>query len=136
MKIFSSPVLTALEKALDAAALRESTIANNVANVNTPGFKRSYVNFEEALQKSLNPKSNFTLAADEQGHLQAAENLETLQPEVATDYSTSMRQDGNNVDIDSEMVQAAMNMINYNFAAAKASSKLSILSYVISGGNR
>ena len=53
MELFSSQVLVSIKKGLDAGALRQRVIANNIANVNTPGFKKSAVEFESLLKAAL-----------------------------------------------------------------------------------
>jgi flagellar basal-body rod protein FlgB len=94
-------VYKVLKKSLDTSALRQRVIANNIANINTKGFKRSEVVFEEKLNEELN-KQNLT-----------EEKLESVDAEVITDNSTSFRTDGNNVDIDREMANMAANNILY-----------------------
>lgn len=136
MRIFSNETLTALQKALDAATLRQSVLAHNIANVNTPGFKRSYVVFEEALRQALRQEKGLSLAADEEGHFRSSPAVARVTPKVETDYYTSIRQDGNNVDTDVEMAQVAMNTINYYVATAQLNNRLSILRYVINEGRK
>mgnify|MGYP000530431163 CR=1 FL=1 len=60
MGIFVDQTVNFLQKALDAASLRQNVLANNIANVNTPGFKRSYVSFEESLQQALKKKGSLS----------------------------------------------------------------------------
>jgi flagellar basal-body rod protein FlgB len=98
------------KKALDISSLRGKVIANNIANVNTKGYKRYYVNFEDNL------------------------NSETAKIQVKQDSSTSMNEDGNNVDIDSEMVDQASNNLMYNALISDINTRLSIQSYVIKEG--
>jgi flagellar basal-body rod protein FlgB len=113
-----------LKKSLDAAALRSRVIANNIANVNTKGFKRSEVVFEEKLQKEM------------EKHGSSEEAIETIQPEIVQDKSTSMRLDGNNVDIDNEMTNMAANNILYNTLVTQLNTRLGIMRYVINEGRK
>lgn len=136
MRVFSNDTMQILAKALDTASLRQSVLAHNIANVNTPGYKRSYVVFEESLQKALGKNKGITLAGDKPGHIRPPQTAAEVRPVVETDRNTSLRQDGNNVDIDAEMVQVAMNSINYNAAASQLNSRLGILRYVINDGRR
>jgi flagellar basal-body rod protein FlgB len=87
-----------LKKSLDASVERGRIIANNIANVNTKEYKRHYVTFEENLQES---KSKIELDATNAKHI--SKKVEYAEVEVKRDESTSMRKDGNNVDIDNEM---------------------------------
>ena len=101
--------INVLDKAADASWIRNNAIANNIANVNTPGYKRQDVNFEEQLRKAM--KNSRYTSIDERV---ANVDLERLDPITYRDHSTlSYRLDGNNVDIDTENVQLASNQIRY-----------------------
>ncbi len=78
-----------LSRLLDVAAMRQDVIAQNVANVNTPGFQTLDVSFEQALQERL--MTDPSAAALE------------IQPEIVAGTGGIERADGNNVDIDLEM---------------------------------
>ena len=73
------------------------------------------------------------ITANQPWHIKS-EKLKDIEPQVKTDYSTSLREDGNNVDIDTEMTQLAMNSINYQTAITRLNGKLSTLRLVINGG--
>ena len=100
-----------IKTSLDVAKLRGEAIANNIVNVNTPGYKRKYVTFEE----SLNDKSG-------ENNIQIKE-----------DKSTSMRADGNNVDLQSEKVDQAANTLMYNSLISITNIKLAMSKSAISG---
>lgn len=101
--------INVLNKAADASWKRNEIIANNLANVDTPEFKRKDLNFESLLVDALSDTS--TKNMDKKvGNL----NLKALEPEVYTDHSElSYRYDGNNVDIDVENAYLADNQIKY-----------------------
>ena len=99
-----------LGTSLDAAATRNNVIANNIANVNTPNYKRKDIRFETELKHAFAHASQDTVDARVK-HL----DLEALKTEVYTDYEElSYRYDGNNVDIDNENAILAKNQIKYN----------------------
>ena len=101
--------INVLDKAADASWIRNEAIANNIANVDTPGYKRKDVNFEEQLRKAM--KNSRYTSIDERV---ANVDLERLNPITYRDHSTlSYRLDGNNVDIDTENVELASNQIRY-----------------------
>ncbi|MDN5344424.1 MAG: flagellar basal-body rod protein FlgB [Clostridia bacterium] len=129
-----TPAMYVLEKSLDTAALRQRTIAHNIANVNTPGFKRSEVSFEDQLRQALGLEAGLSLDRTNPYHLPVG-GLD-ITPRVNQDNSTTMRQDGNNVDIDVEMVNLAQNSLNFNFATQQLNSRLAMLRYVINEGRR
>lgn len=124
-----------IKKALDASAERSRVIAHNIANVNTSGFKASRVIFEEKLNSVLNGET-IGLKTTDKKHISEGSTLENLTPEVKKDTSTSMRLDGNNVDIDSEMTNLAANNILFNALVNQANSRISMRRYVVSEGRR
>ena len=63
-----------------------------------------------------------------------SDKIEEIQPRVEKDTRTSLRLEGNNVDIEEEMIHLVMNAVNHNFAVQRLNSKLAALRYVISGG--
>ena len=100
-----------IKSGLNVAQLRSETIANNIANVNTPDNKRKYVSFEETLDDINNV-----------GKI-----------EVKEDNTTSVRSDGNNVDLENEKVNQAANTLMYNGLISLTNSKLSMTKSVITG---
>ena len=101
--------INVLDKAADASWIRNEAISNNIANVNTPGYKRQDVNFEEQLRKAM--KNSRYTSIDERV---AKVDLDRLNPITYRDHSMlSYRLDGNNVDIDTENVELASNQIRY-----------------------
>jgi flagellar basal-body rod protein FlgB len=138
--IFSDIGFTSAKKALDSSSLRQKVIANNVANVNTPGFKRSDVTFEGKLQAALGDENNLQLTNTDPKHFSTStagvSSMQDVNPEVATDNSTSTRQDENNVDIDTEMANLAENAITYQTFTKLLGAKFRSLSSAISEGKR
>jgi len=133
--LFSNQVMIALVKELDAGTLRQRVIANNIANVNTPYFKKSTVEFDGLLKKALSREPVEMITTDPR-HFGGKPSLAELRPEVILNKSTTMRTDENNVDIDEEMANLAANSMQYQAVAKELSDRYSGLSYVISGGRR
>lgn len=99
--------INVLEKASDASWIRNSVISNNIANVDTPGYKRKDVQFEQYLQSAVSGGCSLDDNV-------AEADLESLTGTTYTDYATaSYRIDGNNVDIDTENAELAKNQIKY-----------------------
>lgn len=99
-----------LDKAADAANLRNQLLTNNIANASTPNYKRKDINFESILQAELAGEKTLQQAVKK-----ANFDLSVLDPQVYTDNaSLSYRLDGNNVDIASEEAMLAENTIRYN----------------------
>lgn len=131
--ILSSAPSNILEKALAASALRQKMISNNIANVNTPGFKKSEVLFEDKLQEAMS-QTQLPLVRTHDNHLDATNSSSNLTPSVMVDNTTSMRLDGNNVDIDKEMATLAKNSIYYNSVAQQLGKNYSMLLSAIKEG--
>lgn len=123
-----------LEKALDAAWLRNEAISNNIANVNTPGYKKSYVKFEELLSDSIDKFQISGIKKSDKFLPIGRDTAASMSPELVQEDYTAMRRDGNNVDIDVEMAELAKNTIKYNALIAQMSKEFSKIKLVISGG--
>ena len=101
--------INVLDKAADASWTRESVLAQNIANVDTPGYKRKDLDFESQLQRQLKQYKYTNL--DEKVK---KTDLSKLKANIYTDLSNySYRLDGNNVDIDTENVELASEQIKY-----------------------
>lgn len=120
----------ALEKGLDASWLRGQVIANNIANVQTVGFKTSSVEFESIFQDALDD-AGYTADKD----LNSISSLGNVEPIVTQDTDTSMRSDGNNVDIEAENASLAKNTIYYNTLLQKLNSELEKINTAIHEGS-
>ena len=110
--MFSSNVfdyINVLGSTADAAATRHDIISNNIANVNTPGYKRKDIRFATELKHAFAHSDKDSVDARVKNL-----DLEALTPETYTDYAElSYRYDGNNVDIDTENAELAKNQIKY-----------------------
>jgi len=102
----------ALERAISGAALRQEVLANNMANAETPGFRRSDVDFQSALASAMKT-----------GDPRAIESTTFTQQ---TD-STVMRADGNGVDIDVESANMAKNGLEYEALVSVAKARIGII---------
>ena len=133
MKLFDSN-MKVLEKGLDAYSKRAEALANNIANVNTPNYKRKDIQFESFLEKALRDDGSSIIGkrTDEKHFQIGRENkLDGVEANFIEENSTVMRFDGNNVDIEKEKVEQTKNNIRYKFATNKISSSFSLLRSVI-----
>ncbi|MFE4569258.1 flagellar basal body rod protein FlgB [Paenibacillus chitinolyticus] len=105
-----------MEKSLDASALRQRVISNNVANADTPHFKRSDVLFEELLQEKMTGNQPVLEGRRTNSrHLQIPSNTNLPgQGVVESDPNSLMNNNLNNVDMDYEMSLMAKNQLKYN----------------------
>ena len=100
-----------MKMGLDATELRSRTIANNIANINTPNYKRRYVTFEDSLKDEIN----------------------NAKIEVKVDKYSEVREDGNNVDLENEKVNQAAASLQYNALVSLTNTKLAMTKNVIAG---
>lgn len=123
-----------LERALDACWVKNEAISNNIANAETPGYKKFKVYFDA----SVNDKNNqFNITSNNKrpeflpiGKGRSASN-DII---IMRDLSTSMRRDGNNVDIDEENAELAKNSLQYNILSDQLAKQLSLIKQAINEG--
>jgi len=127
--LFNSNFYT-LKSAMDASMLRQEIHAHNIANAETPGYKRRYVEFESILQKALDEK-RVKLEITNSKHMKALPL--PVRPVVRIDYSTTYRNDGNNVDIDREVVEMVENGMRYQVLSRLLSMNIERYNVVLRG---
>ena len=119
--------INVLDRAADAAWQRNEAISNNIANVDTPGYKRQDVAFESVLQQALG-NNRYESMDDKVANV----DLSRLRGRAYLDYANySYRLDGNNVDIDTENVELASEQIKYEALTSSISSQFSRMKSVL-----
>ncbi|NMB44873.1 MAG: flagellar basal body rod protein FlgB [Firmicutes bacterium] len=120
-----------LHKALSAESLRFQVRAHNYANANTPAYKRQDVDFAAHLTSELERKGNsVTVRKTHARHLGGGGSEAT--PRIVTDNTSTMRYDGNNVDIEQEMVALTETAVRYQVLAEQLTRQIRQLRTVIS----
>ena len=117
MNLFSGVVPVALKHSLNGTLLRHKAISHNIANVNTPKFKRVDVEFKSQLKAAIRQSSKTSVHTPKThlGHIPIdPSKLARLTPRTYQQGDTSLRIDQNNVDIDVEMGTLAVNTMEYN----------------------
>ncbi|WP_432665063.1 flagellar basal body rod protein FlgB [Wukongibacter baidiensis] len=122
------------QKALDASWLRNTAISNNIANVNTPGYKRQDVKFDSVLKNYINSNS-MELSKTHPKHF-PNNTIDSMEPTVTREMGTSFRKDKNNVNIDVEMAELAKNAIKFNALTQELSNHLKRIKTAISQGGK
>jgi len=120
--IFSSQNYQVARQMMDATVLRHQALAANIANAETPGYKRVDVsaNFSAQLQSAI-----------ERG---GTEELRTVQPQIVEDITAkAVRPDGNNVEIEKELLSLGKNSSEFNFLAQVVSTDIRNLRMAITG---
>ena len=124
-----------LQRSMSASLIRQDVIANNIANADTPHFKRSDVAFESELSRALAGYDSrpFPEAITNNRHIPfyRPKDYREVKPIIYVDYTTSYRNDGNNVDIEKEMVDAKENALRYVAMAQRVSDNFKLLSIVM-----
>lgn len=121
-QMFNSPNFNYLPRAMTAASMRHEVISHNLANVNTPNYRRSVVDFEELLAREIygeEPDGKLQMVRTHDAHLPAVPLPFHAEPTIYQDNTTIMRTDDNNVDIDIEMASLAKNQLYYNAVATE-----------------
>lgn len=103
---------------MDATALRQKVLSNNLANANTPGYIRKDVHFSEALADALG---------------KGPDEISSVKPEVVDDEEAQVNAHGNSVSLQKELAAIAQNELLYNFAAEMTNQKFAGLRKAITG---
>lgn len=130
-----------LQRALAAQTLRLQATAHNMANANTPGYKRLAVSFESALREELgrgDSPGRLALWTTHPRHIGTggAGRGAIAQPRVVRDERTTMRNDGNNVDPDREMAELARTQLVYQALTRVVADRYRRLRAVVQQGGR
>jgi flagellar basal-body rod protein FlgB len=122
-----------MQKSLDAEWLRNKAISHNIANVNTPNYKREVVNFDDILKGYIEDDKATSLRKTNPMHMDV-NGVTGLEPKITQVDDTSFREDGNNVNIDVEMTERAKMEIKYNSLVTQLNSEFLKLKMAIKGG--
>ena len=114
MNLFDNTEL-GLQAAIRGAGMRQTVLAQNLANANTPGYTRKDVDFKSTLA----------------GAMQSGVSPDAVQFDVTTDGSAPMQTDGNSVDADTESAKMAENGLEYQSLVAVAKGRIDIITAAI-----
>ena len=126
-----------LSRSLDALALRQRGTANNVANVDTPGFKTAEVRFENVLQRALRQDTGgvqLAMARTDSQHMLLGGAEASLRPEVVQQDAMSLRNDENNVDIEQQMALLAETNLRFSAVSESLSRRFAMQRMIASDG--
>jgi flagellar basal-body rod protein FlgB len=120
--LFNQPNYLAAKKTLDAVVLRQEAIANNIANLETPGYKRV------DLAQSFETQLNSACAARD------SEQISSLNPTLAVDSnSVASSRDGNTVHLQSELMEMNENAVAHSLETQLVSGMLQRMQMAITG---
>lgn len=129
MSLFGGTI-SSLQNGLDYATSKNQTIANNIANVDTPNYKAKDVVFKDVLNQKIG--SGFQAKRTHEDHLIFGSSESSSR--IVSNNNTQYNHNGNNVDIDKEMTELANNQIYYQALVDRMNGKLNSLQTVIRGG--
>ncbi len=114
---------TILQKSMNANTLRWNVLSNNIANANTPNFKRSDVKFTAQLNRALQSNQNpypFEAARTDDKHIPFHEKIDyrKVMPKINTEFDSTIFNNGNNVDVENEMAEASKTVLLYEASAS------------------
>jgi flagellar basal-body rod protein FlgB len=125
ISLFDRSRIPLLEKALDAYALKNKVIASNIANIETPNYRRVDVAFEKELNQAIEQSTS---------DVNLSENVKGVEPQIEIDKSKALASGANNVDIDEEMAELAKNQLRFQMAARLMSQTFQLIDKSITGG--
>ena len=128
--------LELLAREMEVSTLRRNVIANNIANADTPNFKRSDVNFESQLKRALgseNVTPPFPEYVTDPRHINFYQPTDwrDVRPRRVLDYLTEAKNNGNNVDIEQEGIDSLNNQLIYTTLAQVISSEFQRVNIVL-----
>jgi flagellar basal-body rod protein FlgB len=127
--------LDLISREMDVTVLRRNVISNNIANSDTPNFKRSVVNFESQLKRALASEAGGGLPAyiTNEKHIpfDRPQDYRQVMPRRVLDYLTEAKNNGNNVDIEEEGMDALSNQLVYTTLAQVISSEFQRVNIVL-----
>ncbi len=129
--LFDTYTSQAVQASLDNTWLKTQVISNNIANVDTPGFKASTVSFEEVLQGASMRVQNHE--GQEVSETTRSFTGSSYFSHVNTDDTTSVRVDGNNVSMEKEQSELWKAYAQYNYLIDRISGHYNNISAAISG---
>ncbi len=115
-----------LKTAMTVSSTRANLISSNIANVNTDNYKAKKIEFESDLKKAIG-KNQFGLTTTHANHFG---NPASIRPQVTQNNQASLKENGNNVDLDVEMVNQATNGLYYQALTAQMNGRLKMMNFV------
>lgn len=131
MDLFQDPTLQAIGPYMSRLSRRQQIVASNLANIDTPGYKTKDVSFHATIQELLNETP--TMRSDHPRHIQGP----FMGPATAVAFEEAgllSGVDGNNVDLDRELLKLSETSFGYSMMAQILKGKFRTLSMSINGG--
>jgi flagellar basal-body rod protein FlgB len=115
-----------MNKDLDGLWSRQQAISDNIANVDTPGYKSKSISFEDQLKAQLSEETG--------SESDRIAGIQSVQPLTTVSNDATLKLDGNNVDVEQQNVELARTQLNYMYSLRELSDYFSRLKYAITDG--
>lgn len=132
MKLFSNSSQLLLEQSLNAASMRQKTISQNIANVDTPNYKAQKTVFKHQLDAAMEGQRLQAYKTDDR-HFEFGNRMSSNAAVVVSRNNSMFNHNGNNVDIEHEMAEMAKNQIYYNALIDRMNGRFNSIKTVIGG---
>ena len=128
--------LDIMHRTMDVSMYRQQVVADNIANADTPNFKRSVVNFEAELKRALDsegqrPRVKVDVTNPRHITNDRVQNYREVEPRRVLDYLTTADNNGNNVDIEEESMLLLQNQLRYNLLTRSVSDQFARVNMVL-----
>lgn len=134
--LFSDTTPKLLKKTLDLYLQKNSVIASNIANADTPGYKAVDLKFDKQLQTAIGSGNQLKMKATQKGHFtNDIKQIDKIKPTISEE-SDPARPDGNNVKIEKEMSKLVETQLMYNSIVQAILKRGGILRYAVEEGKR
>jgi flagellar basal-body rod protein FlgB len=128
--ITSDATIQAAQNALNGLTKKQEVIGQNLANIDTPGYQAQAVDFETTLNNAINGTGRLRLITNNSAHMDSASNQGDI-IQISSRKGGTERADGNNVDIDVELVDMTETVVNYQAMVQAIAKKFSLLKQII-----
>ena len=133
--VIDDRIITLLEKSMDLRSLRQTLIASNIANAETPGYKTVDLSFKKALKASMSEEARKRSGTSGlEGPERTGGDLIRKEKFLHLVKGLKSRPDGNNVDMDREMLELWKNTSGYNLSTQLLMAKFRLLTQAVKGG--
>lgn len=133
MNIFQQTNIDLLSQGMSISSVKNNVIAENIANVDTPGFRAKKLVFDEAMSGYLSGGKNMPLKVTDGKHIQAEDSSHNISSFARLQNNPSLRNDGNDVNLDFEMSEMSSNSIMYSMYSQITSMEFMKLKSAIAG---
>jgi flagellar basal-body rod protein FlgB len=133
MNLFQDTNINSLNYALKVASTKNEIISENIANVDTPGFKAKKIDFDEVMQNYYSNRKNLPLYTTDSNHIPAKDSELGIYSFARFQNNPSLRNDGNDVNLDYEMSEMASNSVMYSMFSQITSMEFMKLKSAIAG---